>query len=269
MPLSHKELGEFVVNFFGVKPKQSWASKWISSRPNYFKLNRGKLLAKKRTCISVMEEIKQFCKVMISNFKIFKMNSWNCINYDETRLVINENGPLKVFCKHQENINYLGMNYKCLGSYVPFVAANGLVILSVFIFPSKKGKETGLVDLEMTVPEENIITRSSWRRYYAFTETGYLDRTTFRIIMREFCLIWKNLYENLHCYVFGDQLNVHIDPNIIAECRNNNVFLMYLPANTSHFLQPLDNICFSDFKKKLRVFSENPLKKDYIENVKV
>ena len=49
-------------------------------------------------------------------------------------------------------------------------------------------------------------------------------------------------------------------------CFNENVFLWSLPANTSHFLQPLDNLCFAQLKNKFKSKLHEVNLKSYFTN---
>ncbi|KAF3770200.1 hypothetical protein M406DRAFT_234132, partial [Cryphonectria parasitica EP155] len=49
-----------------------------------------------------------------------------------------------------------------------------------------------------------------------------------------------------------DGHNSHTSPEFIASCYLNNVFLCFLPAHTSHSLQPLDNGIFAVLKAAYR-----------------
>ena len=43
----------------------------------------------------------------------------------------------------------------------------------------------------------------------------------------------------------------HYTAQVIAEAKEQGIYLFALPPHTSHFLQPLDKSVFGPFKKKL------------------
>ena len=49
-----------------------------------------------------------------------------------------------------------------------------------------------------------------------------------------------------------DNLATHRDVDVVEEMRNNFIHMFYLPPNTSHFLQPLDDLPFAIYKSELR-----------------
>lgn len=56
-----------------------------------------------------------------------------------------------------------------------------------------------------------------------------------------------------------------MQPNIVKDCLEQKVHTMFLVANSSHFLQPLDDLMYTNFKK---VLSENA-RKPYVEESKL
>ena len=43
--------------------------------------------------------------------------------------------------------------------------------------------------------------------------------------------------------LLGDNLNFHLNETVIANCETHNTRFAFLPANTTHSMQPLD-VCF-------------------------
>lgn len=52
--------------------------------------------------------------------------------------------------------------------------------------------------------------------------------------------------------IIGDNLSSHLSPNIIKWCDDNDMRFVFLPANTTHLLQPLDVSFFAPMKRKWR-----------------
>jgi hypothetical protein len=55
--------------------------------------------------------------------------------------------------------------------------------------------------------------------------------------------------------VFSDQLASHYCVEMVREAFKKNFLLWSLPANTSHFVQPLDNVCFARLKQSIAVLA--------------
>ena len=56
--------------------------------------------------------------------------------------------------------------------------------------------------------------------------------------------------------LFGDQCGCHLDPETISAVLDGNVYLFFLSANTTHFLQPLDEAPFGALHRILRLLNE-------------
>ena len=113
-------------------------------------------------------------------------------------------------------------------------------------------------------------------RYFGYTETGRSNSIIHSQIMSLFIDKWSIENPGLHCYVFGDQLSFHKNIETIINCYKNNIYLWYFPVNCSHFLQPLDNVCFGLFKKliykkisliNLNTFFDNSSHRNSILNI--
>jgi hypothetical protein len=74
-------------------------------------------------------------------------------------------------------------------------------------------------------------------------------------ILTKFCELWQSRNPGLYLWLFGDQLACHLSIETVRRAWEMYVGMWFLPANTSHFLQPLDSIPFGRFKKELRAES--------------
>lgn len=106
--------------------------------------------------------------------------------------------------------------------------------MSVFLFACGVEDPNVLFSKNIAIPTIDTCTRSYINRYYMFTSTGYLDKEAFKVTIEEFCQIWQSYKPTIPCYLFGYQLSVHIDENLIANSKEKDVCLLCLRANTSH-----------------------------------
>lgn len=74
--------------------------------------------------------------------------------------------------------------------------------------------------------------------------------------MSYFCRIWSTRYPGLACVVLCDNLEVHKCEEVVKVCHNSLVQLYYLPPNTTHFLQPLDDVLFAVYKDQLSLLAD-------------
>ena len=63
----------------------------------------------------------------------------------------------------------------------------------------------------------------------------------------------------MKCYFPGrdavlifDRLAVHLDVELVSLLLKNNIYCLFIPAKSSHLIQPLDQYVFANFKKVIR-----------------
>ena len=79
-----------------------------------------------------------------------------------------------------------------------------------------------------------------------------MTKELFADVIKAFTTEWKAKNGDLPAFLFGDQVPSHNCPKTVGEALLNSIHLISLPANTTHFLQPLDDVCFSTFKNKIK-----------------
>src|SRR3989338_2122426 len=95
-------------------------------------------------------------------------------------------------------------------------------------------------------------TRSEgWPRFYGFSQSGYINAEIWGALIDKFCEIFNNSYPGMNALLFSDQMSSHLEQVVVADALSRNVHMWSLVANTSHWLQPLDDLPFANFKLRL------------------
>ncbi len=258
--LSIKDLKEFTEEIFSIKISKSWAGAFIKRHKDDIGLRKTKLLAKKRVDNSIIEHVALFVASIEALNATFPYVEDNVFNYDETRVFVADEGGVQIKKVGKERAQHRGVKGKTIGSLLSFIGATGHVLLSVWIFAAKKEKgndnnqQNTLVNVDFTLPDvPSYPKRGQWPRYYAWTDTGYSNKELHESIMECFCNEWLKISKSRYCYVFGDQLGAHKSETVTEKCLKSNVLTCLLPANTSHFLQPLDDVIFARFKQVINL----------------
>ena len=123
--------------------------------------------------------------------------------------------------------------------------------MSVFILKAKRLLNDDEAIVELPKVESSYALRPSHPVFYAATKKGYTNKQLTAEIIQKFREIWHQRYPGLHCFVFSDQLAAHFNLPLVEKSYKEGVYLWALPVNTSHFLQPLDNLPFARFKARL------------------
>lgn len=91
----------------------------------------------------------------------------------------------------------------------------------------------------------------AFRTIYCFTPTGFINGEVFEEIMEVFAGTWGNLHPGLKCLLYCDNLPIHRNSEVLRKFQQI-LDMQYLPPNTSHFTQPLDDLVFAIYKSQLR-----------------
>lgn len=207
---------------------------------------KGKLLAKKRRQQGTYSSIETWVEA-IENGQRYPVYAE--VNTDEM-IIQPKNEVGKVIVERaRDKANSMGTMYRALGSYVPFIDATGKVIVCFYIHKFKLVGGEVVVDL----PEEvdTKILRGSWPRYHLCTETGYVTKEAWANIMDVFQKEWTKLHPGVHCRVWMDNLASHLNTDVVIKAHLAGIHCWFLPKNTTHFTQPLDNLVFAAFKRVL------------------
>jgi DDE superfamily endonuclease len=125
--------------------------------------------------------------------------------------------------------------------------------MSVYILKDKNEQKLKL----WKIPKQEKL-RGTWPRYFAVTKTGYMNKKVWHSILLQFQKQWKTLYPDLHCILYMDNCSSHrsdvdidVDSILALNLAHKGIHSFFLPPNTTAWLQPLDDVCFGNFKTML------------------
>jgi len=76
-----------------------------------------------------------------------------------------------------------------------------------------------------------------------------LNSEAFQAVVDRISEEWTTRYPGVHAILFGDQLGVHRRPDIVERALAMGIYLFFVPKNTSHITQPLDEAPFGTFQR--------------------
>jgi hypothetical protein len=214
----------------------------------------------------MMDEVEVFISSVEAAQKRYAFREGTVVNYDECRVCYSSDGQLVMQWKGKERSNLQGTKSETLCSFLPFVGVDGTVIMSVYILKGKPNDSEDEILARVVLPNEREGKRVSWPRFYAFTETGYINEEVFEKVMHKFIELWKLQHPGLHVNVFVDQLWSHINVSLIKYGIQNGVYLWFFVSNASHFMQPLDSTPNAHFKKNVRSYCGDAVFENLVAN---
>lgn len=171
------------------------------------------------------------------------------LNADETRVTvdINQLCTKLIECKEKEKKSSLVATAGKGATYIPFHSAAGSMIMSVFVVPFDAN---GFADFQLD--EVRCQRRDTHPVYFAFTETGWMNSVTWLATMDILKKEMEIQHPGLRVGLLLDQLKVHLDADSLVYCSSNDIAVGFFPPHCTHFLQPSDDVLFTNFKKSLR-----------------
>ena len=170
-----------------------------------------KCLGHKRIASEIVEHVDSFCVYLEEAIVRRRLMAHNCINYDETRLALYDSGQVKLErIDKRRGDSKLGLGVT-LGSLVPFVSADGVVLMSVIILKATDVENHQMGTIKLPLCSIAHLFRSKHPVYFCATESGYTNKCLNSRILQKFVEHWVERSPGLHCYVFSDQLSSHFD----------------------------------------------------------
>ena len=162
----------------------------------------------------------------------------NIINYDETNFTNDPGKSQMIFrrgIKYRERV----MNFSKTSYSVMFAGSVTGELLPPYVV--YKGKRL----------QDRWTEGGPHGCRYNVSKSGWFDADTFydwfKTLLLPFC---KNLQG--HKVVIGDNLSSHMHQDVFDLCNANKISFVFLPANTTHLLQPLDVVFYGPLKRKWR-----------------
>ena len=162
----------------------------------------------------------------------------NVYNYDETNLTDDPGSKKVLAARGTRRVENVTEHSKTSISLMVCGNAKGDILPPYIVYRAKnlyKGWTEGAPNGTM----------------FACTKRGWFEKTQFEDWFENQFLKFANQTPGRKLLI-GDQLASHLSCNVVKLARQHQVFITALPANSTHFLQPLDVSFFSSMKKEWR-----------------
>lgn len=137
-----------------------------------------------------------------------------------------------------------------LRTILPFVAASGRVWMTVLIYKDVTKTDTSK-DLTVPVTTELRLTRSTMPTYYATTANGFITSELWKQIIDRLVERISAFKRGQRAILLVDRHSTHLDLSSVKSLVDSGIQPLYLPAHTTHLLQPLDDVIFGAFKRRV------------------
>ena len=254
-PLSKLQFLNFIKNSYPVADGWNgdwWYKNFIKRRQKTLQSRKISWIKEDRVSPNILQHVEEFIESFSRKLRTINFPKRAIVNADETRLFIKGNVFIEeaIESTRKRKKSKTGEHHGRSAGLLVFASADGKIILSVYILPVQfQGNNIATTTLPLKKLDKTL--RGKWDRLYCFTDTGYLNNETWKNIMEEYILITERLYPSLDNLLILDGLGAHMQANIMMKCLDHGVHTIYFPSNCSHFIQPLDDNVFTNFKKIL------------------
>lgn len=250
--ITHDDLIHLVEELFSVTVSRTWVANFLTRHSDKLSKRRTKLLSDKRMDEVTLSSVETFVLSLQEFFESHHIPPECILNCDETRVAYNQGGSssIRIESTAKSKANLLGTRQDTIVTLLVFVSAAGTTELSIYIFKNPfqdlEEKEASFV-----LYEHDKILRGDWPRFYAFTDSGYINSKVWANAMALFEDHWTSRNPGRECVLLFDQLGVHAQLDTVGKALEKGIYHYFLPKNTSHFTQPLDDTPFATFKTAL------------------
>ena len=252
---SVKQLVDAVKTMFGFKISLQTGYRFMEQHKDVFSFQVSMSLGKKRTGEGIYDAAMTFADRYEQFLLKKKLSPCAIVNYDECRIVLNDNSIIQVkrlVSKKKNKPQHVAkVKGRHCGTFLPFVGVNRELLASYFILPAKFDEKGGGT-AQLTLPSTFSRTRKGMPPpLLFFNETGYLNTAIFDQILDHFTSVWEQCHPGLHCCLIGDNLAAHRDLKILQKALDHGIYMTFLVEGTTHWSQPLDNLLFASLKQEI------------------
>jgi DDE superfamily endonuclease/Tc5 transposase DNA-binding domain len=213
-----------------------WASRWLARHPEYKKRAR-KPLAVARKNTHNPEAIQCWFDKLLAVKERFGILDSDIHNMDETGFRIGVGRAHKVITRAGNNRQYLAdPDNRDYITSIESISAAGESHAPLLILKAASLQERWIAD-EL---DENTIL--------SYSESGYSnDKINLEWLMH-FDKITQRKTKGTFRLLILDGFSSHIEYDFVEYAQQHQIILFGLPPHTTHFLQPLDVVCFQPLK---------------------
>ena len=221
-------------------PGKDWATSFLKRHKEYLAHRMCQNIKRYRAGVSP-EIINEFFDNLQDALKDIPAS--NIMNYDETNLA-DDPGRRKVIAKRGSKYPERIINStKSANSIMYAGCADGSLLPPYIVY-----KATNIYDTWTFGGPQGA--------RYNRTKSGWFDLQCFEDWFHSIALPYLKKLPGKKMLI-GDNLSSHLSASIVEKCEENEIAFCFLPANSTHLLQPLDVAFFSPLKKAWRTILEN------------
>ena len=164
--LSVAQIRELVQRKWGVRVSRQWVDRFVDRHRGKLSTRTCKALADKRAGNNVLDGVVDVCEELTDFLSNHSFSNHAVFNYDETRVVqMGDKLVLhRIEAAKKERANVRSTMHQRVASLLTFVAADGSVLLSLYILKGRFG-DASEASVNFTLENAPRVTRGTWPRF--------------------------------------------------------------------------------------------------------
>lgn len=245
-----------------------WFNSFLARNKDQIKKSNLKLSSLGRVSPETANSCEEFIKCMKEKLETFELKEDNIINVDEFQLKLSGysggRGRL-VAVPTKDSLGKkvsAGKRGGCVGSLVAFVKADGSLVYSALILkPDAKNKNghTGYIDYDKIEINKHNTRTHHVPNMRIYAESGMCDNDIWCKVWGGFLATMESTVPGKEHIVLMDNLRQHTQLQCMIKALAQHIYPMFLPKNTTHFLQPLDIYVFGTLRKAMNQSTSSSL----------
>lgn len=229
-----------------------WAKKFLTRHKSQLITDSGQPIVESRTNAEIPDQVLRW--IVRAKDDLQDQDPRFLYNLDEASITFfgKKAGEKFVFSKSDKRHNIKQPRYTNQGSYLPIVAANGDLVCSLWVL---RQDQNNFDAAKWLLPQTDDVPR-----FFVFNKTGKVTKAIFSQFLTYLQPVllarmdklepnWRQL--GLRHKVLLDNVSCHYVTMMWQKLAQNHIDCVFLPKNTTHFLQPLDNVYFKNWRAHL------------------
>jgi hypothetical protein len=213
-----------------------WTGRWLQRNPEYLR-RKQKPLAATRKNTHNPEDIQKWYNKLEAVIKSWGVQNEDIYNMDETGFRIGVGRAHEVITRVTSKRRYLSdPDNRDYITSIECICASGKVLPSLIIIKAASLQERWIVD--ELAPDNSI----------AYSDSGYSNDDINLAWIKHFDRVTVPTTIGAFRLLILDGFNSHNEYDFISYSTEHRIILFTLPPHTTHFLQPLDVVCFQPLK---------------------
>ena len=186
-----------------------------------------------------------FVEVAEEMLRLVRADGANLINIDEARASADDiaKAPLSGD-KTAKRHSFVQPQPDNIRTLVMAVNGKGEVLVELRIFKDPANSRTDKITLGGLRQGDC----EEWPVYYAVTDNGYMDTKLWLDLVQRVVERHELLYQGLKPVLLLDHHTTHEQYEALRFLVEKMWKVLFFPSHTTHFLQPLDDVCFARYK---------------------